>query len=315
MKHKLVDELIDIFKNNIDRYQAHEKSKPILEKMSNSTAFLYDIIRSNLLDPFFLIKSRHYSTLSMTIFENSDFSFVVNIFPPLPDRRTDVSFQSIHHHGSLLLSSVAAFGPGYNCILFKKGFTIDYTTCITKMEIDKDYQNQLHQVGFVDSDQPHIVFYPSDFSATFALWSDQKKTSKQVLKKIGFIRRFKKPLLKIAQAIGLDKKLGVNKIAFFDFYPVGKNIIAMKDRDAYNEEGSNDNFLQNIFCFIQKTGFHDIVFLNEVMSNDKTPESAIKFIQMIINGVTINDSFISGHLNVPKVNLIKNDIINAFTNG
>jgi len=32
-------------------------------------------------------------------------------------------------------------------------------------------------------------------------------------------------------------------------------------------------------------------------------------------GRYIIDSFISGHLNVPKVNLIKNDIINAFTNG
>ena len=294
-----------------DRYLAHKKAQEILGFMAKDKRVLYDIIKKNISNPNYLKKERHYSTLSMIIGEEIDFTFYFNIFPPLPDKRTDISFQSIHHHGNLLLSTVSAFGPGYNSILFKKGFNINLETRKTKMEVEYDYQNKLYDVSFVDAAQPHIVFYPTDFSGTYALWSDYKKSTKDIAKNIGFIRKFKKPLAKILTVLGLAEIVGLNKIEYLDFFVRNKSIIAMKEREAYMEKGDNDNFLQNIFCFIQRTDFYDKPFLEELIGLKTTPKEAKKYINMLIEKKTISDVFFEGHLNVAKVNLLKQDIIEA----
>ena len=309
MKHQLVDELKQIFANNANRYEAHVKCKPVLEKMASSKEFLFEVIKFNLSNTVFLQRKRSYSTLSMSICESNEFSFVVNIFPPLPDRATDISFQSIHHHGSLILCTVAAFGPGYESILFKKGYNIDKTTGETKMEIEKKYQNETGKVEFVDTYQPHIVFYPKNFSATFALWCDAKKTTKDVAKKIGILKKIKKPITWMLQKLGLSGLMGINNIEYFDFYVEGNKIIALKERLAYTEEGSNENFLQNIFCFIQKVGFKDKQFLESLLQLKSTSNIAKKFLSQLLYEETVSDQFFEGHLNIPKVNLKRPDIL------
>lgn len=297
-------------KNN-SKYIAHKKAQDILLRMSSDQQILFEIIRRNLNDPEFLMKTRHYPTLAMLIFEDNNFSFYLNIFPPHPSRRTDISSQSIHHHGKLILSTVSAFGPGYNSILFKKGFSIDFESCLTKMEIEKDYQNQLNEVSFVDESQPHIVFYPIDFSGTYALWSDFENSTKDVVKRIGVINKFKKPIAKVINYLGLARTFGLNKIEFFDFYVENEKIKAMKERERYMADGGNENFLQNIFCFIQKTGFNDVEFLERLYNKESTPSPAKKYIKMLLAQEEIQDVFFDGHLNIEKVNLLKNDILKA----
>jgi hypothetical protein len=301
-----------IFAETDDRYEVHARCKPILEKLTASPDFLYSVIRQNLRDPAFLSKKRHYSTLSMTISESPEFSFVVNIFPPLPNRQTDISFQSIHHHGSLLLSTASVFGPGYESILFKKGYSINFDTGQTDMQIDKQYQNQIGKVEFVDANQPHIVFYPSNFSATYALWCDKtKKNTKEALKKIGLINRIKKPLAKLINRVGLGKYFGLNKAEYFDFYVENGAIKALKNRLEYDQSGDNDNFLRNIFAFIQQTGFNDTAFLTDFLNRADVPDTAKKYARMLIEGKTVTDDFYDGHLNVPYVNLKREDILRA----
>ena len=308
MKNELTNEIREIFAKQKDRYLAHKMCKPILEKMANSIDVLQDIIKENLSSPDFLLKRRHYSTLSMNIFESPEFSFVMNIFPPLPDRNTEVSFQSIHHHGSLLLSTVSAFGPGYESIVFKQNFEIDFKTGITNMEVEKVYQNEFGKVEFIDSNQPHVVFYPKDFSATYALWCDNKSSKKEALKKLDVFKSIKKPLSKLINKTGLGKFLGLNDVQYFDFYVEEEKIMALKNRVTYNDVADNDNFLQNIFCFIQKTKFSDVPFLTQLMNNKKTPENSLKFIKMLLNDEPISDNFYNGHLNIKYVNLNKNEI-------
>lgn len=304
-----------IFAETDDRYEVQARCKPILEKLSGSRDFLYSVIRQNLSDQAFLNKKRHYSTLSMTISESPEFSFVMNIFPPLPDRQTDISFQSIHHHGTLLLSTVSVFGPGYESILFKKGYSIDPVTRQTDMQIDKQYQNQPGKVEFVDARQPHIVFYPSDFSATYALWCDKTKSTKESLKKIGLINNIKKPLAKLIHRAGLGKHFGLNKAEYFDFYIENNTIKALKDRLAYDQAGDNENFLRNIFAFVQQTGFNDTAFLTGLLNRAGTQDTAQKYIRMLLNGQTVTDEFYEGHLNIPYVNLHRDDILRAVGRG
>ena len=306
-----IKEIKRIFVENEDRYKAHEICNPILLKLSATPDFLFQVIKKNLSDPEFLKRKRHYSTLAMNIFESPEFSLVMNIFPPLPDRNTDISFQSIHHHGALILSTVSAFGPGYQSIVFKRRFKIDHSTEVASMEIEKDYQNQKGKVEFIDAHQPHVVFYPKEFSATYALWCNVKRTKKEMVKKIGVINSIKKPLAKVINKLGLGRVLGLNKVEYFDFYVENKAIMALKHREAYDLAGDNENFLQNIFSFIQKTAFNDVAFLNELLHNDKIPEAAKKWIEMLLRNDLIEDCFFEGHLNVPRVNLEKAQILQA----
>lgn len=307
-----LDEIKSFFKNkNNTRYLAHQKAQEVLKKMSSDTQIIGEIIKKNISNPEFLKKKRHYPTMAMLIFEDTSFSFYLNIFPPLPDRRTDISSQSIHHHGKLILSTVSAFGPGYNSILFKKGFKIDYESCTTEMEIESDYQNQLNEVSFVDESQPHIVFFPSDFSGTYALWSDFENSTKDLAKNIGIVKKFKKPIVKTINMLGLAKIFGLNKVEYFDFYIENDKVKAMKERERYMAEAGNENFLQNIFCFIQKTEFNDKSFLQELSEKIETPKPAKKYIQMLLQQEKITDVFFEGHLNVSKVNILKNDILKA----
>lgn len=301
-----------VFAETEDRYEVHSRCRPILESLTTSSDFLYAVIRQNLSDPVFLEKRRHYSTLSMTISESPEFSFVMNIFPPLPSRQTNISFQSIHHHGSLLLSTVSVLGPGYESILFKKNYTIDFGTGQTDMQIEKQYQNQIGKVEFVDANQPHVVFYPVGFSATYALWCDKtKKNTKEALKKIELVNKIKKPLAKLINRVGLAKQFGLNKAEYFDFYINDGTIKALKNREEYNQAGDNDNFLRNIFAFIQQTGFNDTAFLTAFLEKAEVSATAKKYALMLMEGHTITDVFYEGHLDIPYVNLNREAIMRA----
>src|SRR5262245_47177792 len=130
-----VNEIAAIFKNEKDRYKAHEKATPVLRSMGADKEVLYDIFRQNLSNDDFIKKPRHYPTIGFDIYKDDNIGISGNCFMPLPDRTSDLSFQSIHHHGKLLLTTVAAFGPGYESILFKKGFVIDPDTQTVHMQV------------------------------------------------------------------------------------------------------------------------------------------------------------------------------------
>jgi hypothetical protein len=314
-RSKLTDAIVKIFSEGDDMYENHRKIIPLLHEMAADKNILFDIIRYNLGQPDFFKNTRTYSTFTLNILETNDITFVVNIFPALPDRKTNVSFQSVHHHGNLLLSTVAAFGPGYKAITFKKGFEIDKTTGTTKMSLEKIYQNTLHNFDFIDVQTPHIVFYPESISATYALWSkDTKKVTGNALKKIPVVTKFKKQLRTIIKTFRLQKLAGITNVEYYDFYPDNGKLIAMKERIHYNStEGTNQNFIQNIFHFVQQTRFDDLEFLKTLSAKSSTPPFAKQCIEDILAGKKIEDEFIDAFLNVPKVNLLFEEIIAATT--
>ena len=121
-------------------------------------------------------------------------------------------------------------------------------------------------------------------------------------------KSIKKPLYKLINKTGLGKFLGLNDVQYFDFYVEEEKIMALKNRVTYNDVADNDNFLQNIFCFIQKTKFRDVPFLTQLINNKKTPVNSLKFIKMLLNDEPISDNFYNGHMNIKYVNLNKNEI-------
>ncbi len=304
-----LQKIIKIF-NSSDRYEAHRQVAPLLQKIAADKIFLFETVKYNLSNPDYLKRNRHYPTLSMEIFENENFNMVANLWLPLPDKATNASFQSIHHHGNLILSTISAFGPGYDSIVFKKGFQIDYKTEEVKMEVDKIYHNDLHHLEFIDANTPHIVFYPKDVSVTITLWSSNKSSKKDALKKLGILKSVKKPILNILKKLKIDSLLGLNTVSYFDFYPEGNKIKALQERINF-KEGSNDNFIQNVFHVLQKIDFKDDEFIKSLKNNHQINKGSHKWIDKFLHKEEITALFEESHINVPKVHLIKEDILAA----
>jgi hypothetical protein len=306
-----VKEIAAIFKNERDRYKAHEKATPVLKAMGADKEVLYDVFRMNLSNEDFIKKSRHYPTIGFDIYKDENIGISGNCFMPLPDRSGDLSFQSIHHHGKLLLTTVAAFGPGYQSILFKKGFEIDVKNQTAHMQIEKDYQFAQGNIEFVDSNQPHVVFFPKDVSITYAMFTyEAVNNTTQKLKNNFIIKRLKEPIRKGLKMFGLLDKAGVNVVENFDFYPENKQIKVLKKRIEF-ESGSNENLLTNVFYVLQKTGFKDIDFLTSLKKVYPSNNYLHRLIDKLIKGEEIKDEFYDFHKNVRYVNLSKREILNA----
>lgn len=311
--NKQTDAIVKIFAGGDDMYQNHRQAAPLLQEMAADIHVLHNIIRYNLLQPDFLKTRQTYTTLALNVLETPDVSLVVNIFPSLPNRDTETSFQSVHHHGYMLLTSAAAFGPGYRAITFNQGFEIDMKTGITRMSKAKVYKNTDSKIDFIDANTPHIVFYPSGISATYALWS--KKTKKDTgnrLKKLPFILKFRKQIRKMVEALHLEKAVGIAKVEYYDFYPDNGKLMAMKERIHYDPSaGTNGHFLCNMFHFIQQAGFNDMPFLQELLAKNTTPDASKPFIMKLMNKEEIRDDFVPAFLNIPKVNLQFNDVVSV----
>src|SRR5438309_350173 len=140
MLNKYIIELRDIFKSS-EPYDAHKKAARIMLSMAKDKSVLFEIIKKNLANKEYLAKKHDFPVIAFPIEINENFDLIAHCWLPLPDRSTETSHQSIHHHGHLLLTSVSAFGTGYESFIFKPNFELNRKTGEAKMKIDKTYQN------------------------------------------------------------------------------------------------------------------------------------------------------------------------------
>ncbi|HSY61077.1 MAG TPA: hypothetical protein VK796_04330, partial [Cytophaga sp.] len=220
----------------------------------------------------------------------------------------NITHQSIHHHGRLLLTSVAPYGPGYASIIFKQGFTIDPKTEITAIEIDKEYKNPLYNIEYIEINTPHVVFYPKELSVTYALWTYDERSALDKIRKNPFLQKNKKRILKFLNYLkGIRPK--INTIEYFDFFPSGNNILAMKDRVMY-PVGNNENFVHNVFYILQHVGYTDYIGLEKTLISypDKIKQQGLNLISRIESGEQIEDIFDPIHLNIEKINFSREDL-------
>ncbi len=212
------------------------------------------------------------------------------------------SVQIRYRTNQAIFSEVQVSSNGKTFNRFKKSNQVN-------LEIEEYYQNINHEVKFCDAFQPHVVFYPKDFSATIVLWSDFQTRAKDDIKKIPLIAKFKKPLGKLIRKLRMEGIVGINRIENYDFYRENGLYYAMKERKAYNSSCNNDNYLQNIFAFIQSYGFNDTDFLNQLKTNPNFPASSHYLIDKLIENELISDSFCDKHIDIPFVNLKRKDLL------
>jgi hypothetical protein len=300
-----------IFKDEKDRYKAHEKAAPVLKAMGADQEVLFDVFRQSLSDPEFINKDRHYPTVAFEIYQDANVGISGNCFMPVPDRREDLTIVSIHHHGKLLLTTVAAFGPGYHSTLFKKGFTFDKNTMDAKLELEKHYQFHKGSLEFIDANQPHVVFFPKSPSITFAMWAYKDvNNAVQTFKNNALINKFKEPIRKMLKLLWLTNKAGINVVEYLDFYPKNGEFKVLKERIKF-ESGDNKNFLTNVFYVLQTAEFNDFAFLHQLKEKHTANTHLHQLIDKLEKNIEIRDEFYEFHKNVPFVNFTKEEIFAA----
>lgn len=232
--------------------QAHKDLQIVLEKMVADNVILFEVISRSLQDPSFLKSVRINPVIAIPMMQTADFTLVANCWIPRPDGNTEISHQSIHHHGNLILTSASAFGEGYESILFKKLPPDDFA--VQNIKIDKTYKNPRGQIEFVDSYTPHIVFYPRKVSVTYALWSREAPLRSKNLAKSSVLQKFRKPIKKTLELLRLSKALGLNQEVDLDFSVRGSQLVRLGRRIKY-QPGSNENFLQALHYLLKEIGF------------------------------------------------------------
>jgi hypothetical protein len=67
--------------------------------------------------------------------------------------------------------------------------------------------------------------------------------------------------------------------------------------------------VQTVFAFMQRMGFRDVEFLKQLKHSIDTPDYFHKWIDKIINGEEINDTYAKERINIPSDVMTIEDIM------
>jgi len=305
-----------IFASSSDKHEAHLRAQRVLEDMSGDPAFFTAALEKHLRTPGSL-NTKHYPVVGIDIELNHMFGLVANCWIPLPGKETDVSTKAIHHHGDMLLSTVTAFGPGYEHWTFETPVAVDADRERYALAVIDRTPHPLHHVAFVDSFIAHLPFYPQAMSITYALWSSRfPSTWKDRVKRIPLLQENSVRLRKLASRVGMAKQLELKVVEYFDFYPVIDGFCGIKDRKEF-ELGPNTDYLPSLFDVIQETGNEQLAPLIRHQLNSGVPLTNPQLITELLSRLEHEES-IEGrlsptHYGVEGANFTKQDIERALT--
>jgi|GEM_PF-886408 len=251
-------ELERIFKTHKDPYRSHEMSRKVLQEMSEDPAFLPHLIRKHLANPENYNRP-HFPLPGMTLAETPYFTCYAHFwFGNMPQREQGRSVTCVHHHGALLLTTIALYGPGCEVWLFSRPRETAEGG-IFNMEHIVQHQNSVRSFTFVDTGQPHLIFPPESLSITVALWSRHTRAPfLNALKTHPLIRENKQTFLKISHLFRLSDTLQINEVINFDFVPLELGFQAVPQRLQY-PYASNEDYLVNLFHIVEETENQDQV--------------------------------------------------------
>lgn len=295
-----------------DHFVSHERAAPILSEMAADPGVLHEIVTQSWLAPDFSARKRINPVLALDICHDQNYSLIAHLWIPLDDSRVDLTHQSVHHHGKLLLTSMSAWGQGYESVLFKTGFRVNPSTGATQMEIDKIYKNPRGHLEFVGPDTPHVVFFPSKLTVTYALWSKTHRQATSVLRRIPGVQTYKKGIKAGLQSLGLASTLGLNVVEKLDFYPHAGTLLQMKDRVKY-AVGSEENFMQNFFWCLQELKFERFDALAERIERWGGHPRLTELLQKLEKGEPIARRMESLHLGVERAQFGKRELLSCFS--
>jgi hypothetical protein len=306
--------LTDIFRRVRDKREAHRQSRAILGDMTTDPSGVTAIFRRHLEAPAAL-NARHYPVVSVMVEENPFYTLVANCWIPLPDGATDVTTKAIHHHGTMLLTTATAFGPGYEHWTFTPPQVADPERELYTMRTVGHEPHPLHHVDFVDAHFAHVPLFPPTLSITLALWSSSSETTwRDVVKRLPAFRGHEAALRRLAARVGLARALDLKTVEYFDFYPTTEGFKGMRERIEF-ERGPNTDYLQSVFHILQATGNDALAPVVESrLEADRWVENR-GFVKGLLGhlrqGRPIPGCLSSGHYGVPYANFRRADIERA----
>lgn len=311
---RYIEALKKIFANAPNKHEANYRSQAVLEEMSNNPSFLTSVLEKHLQTGGSL-NTKHYPVVGIDIELNHLFGLVANCWIPLPDRATDVSTKAIHHHGDMLLSTVTAFGPGYEHWTFKKPVDVDPTAESYSLSLIDHSQHALHHVAFVDSYVAHLPFYPPSMTITYALWSSKfPSTWKDRLKRVPLLQKNSARLKDIAARAGVSRHLDLKVVEYFDFYPTCEGFRGIRERKEF-ERGPNTDYLPSLFQVIQETGNEQLAPILKRQLNAglplENPELLKNLIQRLERGETIEGRLSATHYGIERANFTRQEVESA----
>ena len=142
-----IQQIVSLNNQIEDRKKFHETAGQILIKMGRDKQFWFEVFRSNLTDNGYL--NRQWTMYEIPFFyvhEIDDFNVKVHLFASLKSHQPGVVTSAIHHHNNYLLSTFAAYGSGYETILFDKHIEINPKTKETKLKIRDHFNSNKPQL-------------------------------------------------------------------------------------------------------------------------------------------------------------------------
>jgi hypothetical protein len=323
IENSFIKEIISFSNSISNRLEFHEASKSLLIEMSRDKKFWNELFKYNLSDKGFL--NREWSMYDIPFFyvyENDDFYIKVHLFVPLKNYESKIAASAIHHHNNYLITTYAAFGSGYETLLFEKDININPITKEVNLKVREHFSQQERHIHTVDAWEPHVVINPTSLSATLVIWSPDKKRATDSLRSNPLLKAFKMPLRKLIYAIGIDKKIGIAAKETYQFYPKDGKFYAVPEDDffaptrAQKGQEVNDYSVQTLFAFMQRMNFNDVEFLKSMKQNKDVPLYYYKWIDMLLNNQTIPDTYAKEIINVPGGKITVDDILfaNKMTN-
>lgn len=308
---KYVSALDAVFKGARDKHEANRRSAPVLAEMSGDPGFLAEVLERHVRTPGALA-ARHYPVLGLNVELNAYYGLVANCWIPLPGRESHISTKSIHHHGNMLLSTVTAFGPGYEHWTFTRPEPVDEAAELYEMRLIERAPHPRHHVAFVDSYVAHLPFYPPETTVTYALWSNRfPVTWKDHVKRLPVLQKNSAALRGLAVRAGLARQLDLKVVEYFDFYPTPGGFRGIRERTEF-ELGPNEDHLHSLFHVIQATGNEHLApAVEEQFGREGAPEQAPlvrRLLEDLRRGRPVEGRLSPTHYGVARANFTRDEV-------
>lgn len=308
MAHKLdeyIGEIAKIFKTTDNKYEAHLKSYPTLYKMAEEDEVIFEAVRRNMVKPNFFDKKLCTPDFHFFLAEHPEFSLHTFFFGPNKEKKTDISYSTMHHHDDFLLSTINAKGPGYTSLIFKPGYDIDRENQEAKIELEKFVLHAPNHIEFIQSHTAHTVFYPEATTMTYGLWSTFYPTSRlSKLKNTEFVKKNRQLIRNTIDSFKIKvRNLGIPQYREDYFYPENGKLKFLSGQ-VLPPQG--EHFTQNFFHIVKEfIKFDDSSFLKDVYSKLKKEDNpdSLPWIERVIENESIARNYDSYDMYVPKRNV------------
>ncbi len=304
--NRYVQQVIDLNEKILDRRELHKVVGPILQAMGSDPQFWNVVFKMNLTDRGYLEhKWTMFDIPFLYVYECDDFYLKIHLFTALESKERNILASAIHHHNNYLLTSFAAFGSGYETFIFDREPKVNSTTKEVKLKIRERFRQKDRRVHMVDSWEPHAVINPETLSATLVFWSPDKKRATDKLRSNPLLKAIKTPLRALIYVFGMDRKVGIAAKETYQWYPYNDKFQSISEEEffaptkAQTGTSVNDYSIQTVFYFMQKMGFNEPSFLQQVRSDKNTPTYFHKWIDKLLANESIPETFAKNEINVP----------------